>query len=774
MLTEAEAKQRLDEEGYNEIEEKSRSVFLEFFKYFWGPIPWMIEAALILSLFARDIHDALIIGVLLSINAAVGFQEEHQAGRVLEALKKRLPIQVKVKRDGVWKIVPLREIVRGDLIHLRLGDIVPADAKVIEAENMTVDQAALTGESLPQEKREGALLYSGSIIKTGEGDAEVVATGKRSYFGKTAELVSTTVTKSHLQRALLKIGNYLIFVALLLAAFILTDAYFRHFDLLRILQFVLILTVASIPAAMPTIFSITMALGARALSKQEAIVSHLTAIQELASIDLLCCDKTGTLTQNAIRIADLYPEEPLSKEDLLIMARLASKEEGRDPIDEAILEGTKAMMLSYTLHQFIPFDPRVKRTEAKVTYQGKTFSITKGSLPSIATLCSVEEHKLSKIQSLSEEMAHRGFRTLVVAKREDESWQFLGLIALNDPPRADSKEMIEEAKGLGIEIKMVTGDQLAIAREIGHQLNIGDHYVTKNELFHKEQSEKEQVELLEKMNGFAEVFPEDKYTIVKLLKANGHHVGVTGDGVNDAPALKVADCGIAVSKALDAARSAADIILLKSGLKVIIEAIRESRRIFARMKYYATYRIAETMRVLFFITLSILVFQFYPLTAVMVILLAVLNDIAIVSIAYDRVEESSMPERWDIKEMLSLATLLGTIGVISSFLAFFYLNSGLHMSHDLIRTFMYLKLSIAGHSTIFVTRTKGPFYSYRPSLILFSAVVGTQLIASLIAMSGLFMTPLPFPWVVAIWLYCLVWLFINDYAKRLFYRRVDF
>ncbi|OIO68499.1 MAG: plasma-membrane proton-efflux P-type ATPase [Zetaproteobacteria bacterium CG12_big_fil_rev_8_21_14_0_65_55_1124] len=777
-LSQDEAQKRLSQYGPNEIEEKKTNALLKFLSYFWGPIPWMIEAAVVLSAVAQHWPDFFIILTLLVANAVVGFWEEHQAGNAIEALKATLAIKAQVKRAGKWISPAARELVPGDVIHLRLGDIVPADARLLEGDPIEVDQSALTGESLPVTRQSGDAVFSGSIIRTGEIDALVYATGANTYFGKTAQLVQGAQTASHFQRAVLKIGNYLIILAVALVTVIIAVALFRGDPMLTTLQFALVLTVAAIPVAMPTVLSVTMAVGARLLAKKEAIVTRLAAIEELAGVDILCSDKTGTLTQNKLTLGDPFSIDGMSPEQLILNAALASRADNQDTIDLAVLGGLQddQALKDYQALHFMPFDPVHKRTEATVKgADGKQFKVTKGAPQVILELSANADEVTSAVNKAVDEFAARGFRSLGVARADGGgAWQFIGVLPMFDPPREQAKSTIATARQMGLSVKMVTGDALAIASETSNKLGLGGNILDASGFGDTKHDETAQLaDSIEHADGFAQVFPAHKFHIIDVLQQRGHIVGMTGDGVNDAPALKKADCGIAVSGATDAARAAADIVLMTPGLTVIIDAIKESRKIFQRMNSYAIYRIAETLRVLLFMTLAILVFNFYPLTAVMIVMLALLNDGAILSIAYDNVHYKDKPEAWNMRMVLGVATVLGVIGPVAAFGLFYLGERVYHLDHAHIQTLMYLMLSVAGHLTIFVTRTRGPFWSIRPASILLLAVVGTQVIATLIAVYGLFMTPLGWGWAMFVWGYALLWFLINDRVKLLAYRVFD-
>jgi H+-transporting ATPase len=777
-LTQAEAQKRQAQYGPNQITEKKTNEFLKFLTYFWGPIPWMIEVAVILSALVQHWLDFFIILLLLCSNAVVGFWEEHQAGNAIAALKARLAIKAKVKRDGKWEDPNASELVPGDVVRLRLGDIVPADARLLDGDSIEVDQSALTGESLPVTAKPGGAVYSGSIIRQGEIDAMVYATGTNTYFGKTAQLVQEAHTVSHFQKAVMKIGDYLIILAVALVVVILTVALLRGDKVLTTLEFCLVLLVAAIPVAMPTVLSVTMAVGARLLAKKEAIVTRLSAIEELAGVDVLCSDKTGTLTQNKLTLGDPFTVDGITSDKVILWAALASRAEDKDTIDLAVIGGVKddKELKSFQVLHFQPFDPVHKRTEATIKgADGKQFFVAKGAPQVILQMATNVGEAKPAVEKAINDFAGRGFRSLGVARADEKGkWKFVGMLPLFDPPREQAKATIASARHMGVDVKMVTGDQIAIARETSKQLGLGTNILDASALGDtKKQESSQMAEAIEKADGFAQVFPEHKFHIVDVLQQRGHIVGMTGDGVNDAPALKKADCGIAVSGATDAARAAASIVLLASGLSVIIDAVKESRRIFQRMNSYAIYRIAETLRVLFFMTLAILVFNFYPLTAVMIVMLALLNDGAILSIAYDNVQYKDKPEAWNMRLVLAISTVLGVIGVVAAFALFYLGERVFHFDRLHIQTLMYLKLSIAGHLTIFLTRTRGPFWSIRPARILWIAVLGTQTIATLLAVFGVFMAPLGWKWAGFVWGYALVWALVNDRVKLLAYKIFD-
>jgi len=781
-LDRQEAEKRLDQYGTNEIVEKKENPVLKFLGYFWGPIPWMIEAAAVLSVIVQHWTDLVIILVMLLFNALVGFWQEYQASNALEALKNQLALRARVRRDGKWQGILARELVPGDVIRLRPGDIIPADVKLFDGDYLNVDESALTGESLPVDKGKGDVAYSGSIAKQGEMIALVTATGAKTYFARTAKLVESAGAVSHFQKAVLSIGDYLIYISLALAAILVLTQLFRGDSFLNVFQFILILVVAAIPVAMPAVLSVTMALGALVLSRDKAIVSRLQSIEEIAGIDILCSDKTGTLTQNKLTLGDPVTFGDADVQDLILSGALASKEENQDAIDEAVFRGLQdpGVVSSYEQIEFVPFDPVGKRTEATVKdKQGREFMVSKGASQVIFNMCRLDSDTAARAKKAVEDLASKGHRTLGVARAEDgEDWQLLGILPFYDPPREDSEETIRQTEAHGVQVKMVTGDNVAIAKEISRQLGMGTHILSAEEVFSDDDNPDHlspaTVTHIERADGFAQVFPEHKYGIVKALQGRGHLVAMTGDGVNDAPALKQAEVGVAVSGATNAAQAAASLVLTAPGLSVIIGAIEEARRIFERMSNYAIYRITETIRVMFFVVLAMIVFNFYPITTVMIILLALLNDLPIMTIAFDNAHLAKQPVRWDMRRVLTISTFLGLIGVAETFGLLLILKLLFHLDGDQLQSLIYLKLAVAGHLTLLVVRTKGPFLSKPyPAKVLIAAILGTQILAVLIVGFGFLVAPVPWSYIGFIWAYCIVWVFIEDSAKLHLYKHLE-
>ncbi|CAZ88893.1 putative enzyme [Thiomonas arsenitoxydans] len=781
-LTQTEAAQRLAQGGPNSLPEQHVSLLMRLLRYFWGPIPWMIEVAALLSALVRHWPDFIIIVLLLLFNAGIGFWQEFKASSALDALKKQLALKCRVKRDGQWTQIDTAQLVPGDVVRVRLGDILPADLKLIAGDYLSVDQSALTGESLPVSRKLGEVVYSGSIAKQGEMVGVVYATGVNTYLGKTAQLVQKAGAVSHFQKAVLNIGDYLIYVSLGLVAILVLVELQRGLPWIDLLQFALILTVASIPVAMPAVLSVTMALGALALSKEKAIVSRLESIEELAAVDVLCSDKTGTLTQNKLTLGDPLLLAVPDAATLNLHAALASQPDNGDAIDQAVYAAQPVPSTTpagFTAAGFTPFDPVGKRSEGRWTdAQGAPLAATKGAPQVILDLCKLNADVRSKADAWIDAQAAKGLRTLGVAsKTGDDVWQLDGLLSLFDPPRSDSRQTIADARSHGLAVKMVTGDNVAIAREIGGQLGIGTQIVAAGDVFDadKQQPGVSLADQIDAADGFAQVFPEHKYGIVKALQDAGHRVAMTGDGVNDAPALKQADVGIAVSGATDAARAAAALILTAPGLSTIVKAVEEARRIFERMNSYAIYRITETIRIMVFVVAAMLAYNFYPITAVMIILLAFFNDVPIMTIAYDRTAVDAQPVRWDMRRVITVSTVLGLIGVGETLLLLWFAHEVMKLDMGSIQTFIFLKLAVSGHLTLFVARSRKAFWKKPwPSPALLWSAILTKALATLFVVFPLgLIAPISWSAVGLIWVYCVFWAFVEDQAKLAVYRHFD-
>jgi len=767
-LSTAQAQAALRQHGENAIVEERVSSLRRLLGFFWGPIPWMIEVAAVLAASVQRWEDFAIISTMLALNAGVGFWEEFKADNAIQALKSRLAPAARVLRDGLWQDLPARLLVPGDVVFLRLGNIVPADVTLHEGGFLSLDESALTGESLPVDKKAGDTAYSGTVVRQGEMRAVVTATGMSTYFGRTARLVQQAGGRSHFQQAVLRIGNFLILTTIAFVALILMVALFRGDPLTDTLLFALILTVAAIPVALPAVLSVTLAVGAAALARKQVIVSRLVAIEELAGMDILCTDKTGTLTKNEITLGEPVLIAAQDAYELLVSAALACQRESPDAIDAAVLEALSrpAALEEFQITDFKPFDPVRKRAEAEIQWAEERFRVAKGAPQAILDQMQADAALAARVRDHTEALAAKGYRTLGVARTDAQGrWRYLGLLSLFDPPREDSAQTVAAASRMGLSVRMVTGDHGAIARETARKLGISQNIVPAGEVFAHGEGDGDGARI-EGAGGFCEVFPEHKYKIVRTLQGAGHIVGMTGDGVNDAPALKQADVGIAVSGATDAARAAADLVLTAPGLSVIAEGVAEARRIFERMTSYATFRIAETVRVLAFMTLSILVFDFYPVTAIMIVLLAILNDFPIMTIAYDRVRTAASPVRWDMPRVLTLASVLGGLGVASSFLLLWIAERVLGLPQAEVQTVIFLKLLVAGHLTIYLARKSGWAWSRPwPDARLFWTTELTQIAGTLAAVYGWFVEPIGWSYALLVWGYALAWFVFNNSVK---------
>ena len=797
-LASADVKSRLEKYGRNELVDKEVSDLEKFLRFFWGPIAWMIEAAALLSLLMGHWADLAIILVLLLYNAISGFWQERKASSALAALKAGLAPKSTALRDGKFSTIDATEVVPGDVVRIKLGEVVPADVRFIDGDYISIDQAALTGESLPVSKKIGDEGYSGSIAKKGEMSAVVIGTGNNTFFGRTASLVASAGGgASHSQQATTQIGDFLIAISVVLCVIlvgfelyrdIVVKAAWQWSELADIARMVLVLLIASIPVAMPTVMTVTNSLGAQALAKKKAIVSRLEAIEELAGVNILCSDKTGTLTKNILTLGDPILFEARTADQIILAGALASEKGSEDAIDKAVsgcVKDPKALD-GYNVTKFVPFDPVGKRTEAGVTdAQGKALNYTKGAPQVIIDLCALDTDTAAKANKTVADLAAQGERALGVAESTDDgkSWSFLGILSMLDPPRDDSKATIQQAKEHGLRVKMVTGDDVAIGNQISGQLGMGSHLVAAADMFTKDMDmdhlPAKIEECVDRADGFGRVFPEHKYGIVKALQDRGNIVAMTGDGVNDAPALKQADCGIAVSGATDAARAAAALILTAPGLSTIIDAIEESRKIFERIINYILFRVAMTLDIMFVVVLATLFFGFSPLTPVMIILLALLDDIPIMTIAYDNTLLPKEPVRWQMRRLLFVSGFMGLAAVAQSFglllIGMEWLSNPewqgwITLTQAQIQTAVFLQIVAGGHLLLFVMRSRASVFSRPwPAMPLVAAIVGTQVFAVLMCGFGWFVTALPWTIIGMIWIYLLVWMIILDVIKLALY-----
>ncbi|KAI3684341.1 hypothetical protein L6452_33564 [Arctium lappa] len=806
-LTTEEGNRRLAEFGPNKLEEKKESKFLKFLGFMWNPLSWVMEVAAIMAIVLAngggkppDWQDFVGIVTLLIINSTISFIEENNAGNAAAALMAGLAPKTKVLRDGKWSEQEASILVPGDVISVKLGDIIPADSRLLDGDPLKIDQSALTGESLPVTKHPGASVYSGSTCKQGEIEAVVIATGVHTFFGKAAHLVDSTNQVGHFQKVLTAIGNFCICsiaVGLIIEIVVMYPIQKRSYR--NGIDNLLVLLIGGIPIAMPTVLSVTMAIGSHKLSEQGAITKRMTAIEEMAGMDVLCSDKTGTLTLNKLTVDKTLIEvfvKDMDKDTVILYGARASRVENQDAIDACIvgmLSDPKEARAGITEVHFLPFNPVDKRTA--ITYidqSGNWYRLSKGAPEQIVELCNLKNEEKNRVFSIIDKFADRGLRSLAVCQQSvpektKESpggpWVFVGLLPLFDPPRHDSAETIRRALHLGVNVKMITGDQLAIGKETGRRLGMGTNMYPSSSLLGQNKdtaiADVPIEELIEKADGFAGVFPEHKYEIVKKLQERKHICGMTGDGVNDAPALKRADIGIAVADATDAARGASDIVLTEPGLSVIVSAVLTSRAIFQRMKNYTIYAVSITIRIVLGFMLIALIWRF-DFSPFMVLIIAILNDGTIMTISKDKVKPSPLPDSWKLKEIFATGIVLGTYLAVMTVIFFwaakesnfftdkFGVKPIKNKEHELMSA-LYLQVSIISQALIFVTRSRSWSFVERPGFLLCFAFLVAQLIATLIAVYADWefarVSGIGWGWAGVIWAYSIVFYFPLDIFK---------
>jgi len=734
-LTSEEAARLLAEIGPNAIAEAKPHPWLAFLKCMWGPIPWMLEVTLILEIILGKYDEAAVIGVLVLFNAVISTVQEKRSSDALAMLRKRLQLSARVRRDGEWRTLPSEQLVPGDVIHIRMGDLLPADVQLLDG-NLLLDQSALTGESLPVEVAAGGMGYSGTTVQHGEATAIVTATGMRTRFGRTAELVRTAKSQSNLETVIFSVTKTLVILDGILALAVVMDALLTHMPLLQVLPFTLILLVASVPAALPATFAIATALGAQELAHQGVLVTNLSAIEEAAGMDVLCTDKTGTLTENRLSVTALHPYTTADENELLRLAAMACDPATQDPLDLAILQRAREHNVLPDWGQrlrFQPFDPTSKRSEADFQQNGLFIHVTKGAPHVIATLTA---NPPASLETDVEYLADQGYRVLAVAHGDGQVLQLTGLVALQDPPRPDSAALIAQLRDWGVRVIMVTGDGLSTARAVARQIGIGDQAGTAQAL----QAGEEPNPIC---NVFAEVLPEHKFVLVQSLQKHGHICGMTGDGVNDAPALKQAQVGIAVSNATDVAKAAASLVLLRPGLGNIFSTIQVSRQIYQRMLTYTLNKIIKTIQVAGFLSLGLILSGSFVTTPLLVVLLMLANDFVTMSIATDRVRPSRKPDRWDVRAMLVPALSLALPLLALTFGIFLAGRNLLHLSIGELQTLSFITLVFTGQGTVYLVRERHHFWAARPGRWLMRASVLDILMVTLLASCGIFMQAIP-------------------------------
>ena len=723
-LSEVEAQRRLAQYGPNAILEIQRRTWLLFLRKFWDPVPWMLEVTLILELILGKWPEAIIIGLLLVFNAVLGFREEHKAQAALNALKKRLHVVARVFRDGQWRSIAAHDLVPGDLTHVRVGDIVPADMSLTDGQ-ILVDQSALTGESMPVDRSAASVVYSASIVRRGEASGIITATGARSYFGKTAELVRSAGSKSHLEGLVLAIVRQLVIMDGFLVAAILLYATITNMPLEEILPFALILFVASVPVALPATFTLATAVASLGLAQRGVLVTRLAAIEEAAAMSDLCSDKTGTLTQNKLSLVATRPTGGVTDIELLSMAAVASNDATQDPIDLTILAAARDQKAAIpTRLDFTPFDPATKRSEASFQVGGEPWQAMKGAPQVIARLTGTTDW-----EPAVEELTSEGARVLAVAAGPAGAPRFLGLLALADPIREDAPLALRTLQRFGVRVRMVTGDNVATAKNVARSVGLAGVACGRGEI-------------AEDCAVYAGVFPEDKFHLVQRLQQQNRIVGMTGDGVNDAPALKQAEVGIAVESATDVAKAAASLVLTTPGLSGVADAVVTGRRVYQRMLTYTLNKIVKTFQVALFLSLGLLVFRKFVITPILVLLLLFANDFVTMSLASDHVRPSETPDRWDVRALI-FSSLVVAMAWTAYIFCVYLVGRAMGLPLAALQTLDFLGLVFSGLANVLLVRERGHIWGSRPGAFLLGAIVADIMIVGLLAQKGLLMARMP-------------------------------
>jgi H+-transporting ATPase len=767
-----EVQKRLVKYGYNEIPEKKASFLIRLGKRFWGIVPWMLEATAVITLILGKYPQALVIVFLLLFNATMSLWREKRARTAMASLKQRLRIQSRVKRDGKWLVIPARGLVPGDLVRVRAGDFLPADVKIIDG-SFGVDQSALTGESITVEKSAGEIAYSGSAVKRGEATGIVVATGTKTYFGKTVSLLDLAKPKLHMEEVTVKVAHRLLIIVLASLLVVFVYALLTGFPLAVLLPLAGVLLVASVPVAMPTMFTVNMALGSLALAKQGVLVTRLGAIEDAATMDVLCVDKTGTITMNKLFVEEEIPTNGFSKSDVLLYGALASQEANQDPIDIAFLAAAAESHISldgYSQTKFVPFDPKTRMTEATIQKSDETFSAGKGSFDAIRSACNLSDNETKELFKHAEALSAKGLRVIAVAKGDDRSrLQFVGLAGVADRVREDSRETLNQIRDLGISVKMLTGDAFPIAKNIAQQIDLGDK-ITQMSRLEQMQSQREIFDsTVEESDGIAEIYPEDKFTVVKALQDRGHVVGMTGDGINDAPALGQAEVGIAVKNAIDIAKDSASAVLTDEGLGGKIAMVKTARTIYQRIYSWALMMVSRKLHIVGYIVVMLFLTHSFMLSITSTVLLLFLGDFVSMSISTDNVRSSLKPDTFDVSRLFGVSGSLGILMTVESAILTVagWSYFGLTGNVDKIYTFGFAYLNLAGVFTLMIVRERNHFWKSRPSNFLSITVTAEILFVIAISLLGfLELAPLDYIPVLAILSYTLIVTFlINDTVK---------
>lgn len=735
-LSNEEVKQRQITYGLNQVVEKKQLLFLLFLKHFWGLTAFMLEITIVISFILHKYVDVYLIGGLMLFNAIIGFIQESKAAKTVQALKQSLQVIVRVLRNAKWQQVPGDQLVPGDIIRIRTGDFIAADAKIIEG-IAGVDQSALTGESLLISKKEGDMLFSGSVIKNGECNAVVTATGINTFFGKTVQLVQMAKPRLHMEEVVANVVKILFSIVLVFVGITFAISLLRGETFLSMLPLVLILLVTAVPVAMPAMFTVSMAKGSQQLAAKGILVSRLSATEDAATLTSLCIDKTGTITQNKLSVHEIEPAENFTVDDILRYGVLASVAANKDPIDMAFLQraaDNKTDTSGYTQTSFTPFSSDIRRTEAIVQKDGKQFKVMKGAYNTIKGLCNLQH---SKLDMTVDAWAAKGFKTMAVAVQKDNVTYLAGVVALVDPPLTDSAKMISEIKELGVKVKMLTGDALPIAKEIAIQVGVGDDIVAAG-ILREYPPGSDSHSIIIAHNGFAEVLPEDKFTIVKTLQQYHEITGMTGDGVNDAPALKQAEVGIAVKSATDAAKQAASVILLHEGLESIISLITVGRTIHHRITNWVISKISKTFFTVAYVCAAYIITGQFVVSAFDMVLLLFIIDFVTLTLSTDIVSWSKKPDSWKIKPLVKDGFILGLFLMAESLVWLFIGKKYFELTDiNQLHSFGFATLFFAGIFNIFVVRTPTRFYRQPIGKNLLLAIIADIILVCFILSLGL-------------------------------------
>ncbi len=768
-LNDSIVKDRLAKFGHNKIEEKKKNPVAEFARRFWGPMPWLLELAMILSFFLGHDIEGIIIFVLLTVNAIIGFMHSRGSQKAVELLKQRLAIKAKVLRNGGWRMVESSEIVPGDIIVVKLGDIIPADAKIISGD-LSVDESALTGESLPVESKSMNIIYSGSVVRRGEARCIVINTGANTYFGRTAELVKIAKPKSHQEEIMLAIVKYMMYLGIAASILVAVYAIYIQVSVLLIMTFAVIFLMGAVPVALPAVLTIVQAATGLKLAEEGVLVTRLDSIEDAASISILCLDKTGTITQNKLSVIDSISFSGFTKEDVISAASLASRAEGMDLIDTAIIEYAKSTGVDHNSHKqvdYTPFNPSIRRTEAMIQYNGAKYKVVKGAAQVIIPMCaSIEKQALELIHSTIDELSQKGYRTIAVAKSENENFEdlkFVGLLSLADPPRVDSKTMIEQAKKLGVKSIMLTGDNISIAKEIAQQVGLGDNIIRLKDI--EGLSVDEQIKIINEISGFAEIYPEDKYKIVKLLQSKGYLVGMTGDGVNDAPALKQAEMGIAVSNATDVAKASASVVLTEPGVSEIVEAIIRSRETYQRMLTWVINKVTKVVQVVGLLTIGFFMVKQMVLSLLGMSLLVFANDFVTMSLATDNVKHTDDPNKWDVKNITFASLIIGALLVIQGIAAMLIGKNYFQLDLRGLQSFMMLTLVFTSQFRVLIVRERNFFWYSLPGKALMTSSLASIIVFIFLGIYGIFIPALTLTEVMVSLIFSALFTLVMDIPK---------